>query len=427
MPETATSSAPRTLTPRLALALSGGGFRASLFHLGVIRRLAEEGWLGRVDVLSMVSGGSLLGAFAVPRWRRMLDAAATKGEVAALEETITRPFVAAIGARSFLAWWGEHLLTLPFRKVRDASLTRTSVAAELYGEWLAEKMLCSEMPEAPYAIFNASSLIAGRAWRFTRDGLGDSRFGYSAWGAKALPVGVAAGASAAFPPVFTPARIRTADYSFGGSLYGEASLDVPKFIPLSDGGVYDNLGMEVFSKEEPERLPGGVRMARPEFLVASDAGYPAQTNFRDNGLPAISEGLLLYRVDAMARDQVGALRRRMAVRQFIEGKPHGVIATLGSSIASIERGAKKKYVRSADPSTMIPESVLPRIQQMRTNLDRFTAMEADAVQYHAYLLTDAVLTLNNDSQPDAYRVKSEGKWVVSKDQLQAWNALLKKV
>lgn len=357
----------------------------------------------------------------------MLDVAAAKGEVAALDEVISKPFVAAIGARSFLAWWGEHLLTLPLRKLRDASVTRTTVAAELYGEWLAQKLLCSEMPERPYAIFNASSLIAGRAWRFTRDGLGDSRFGYAAWGSKPLPVGVAAGASAAFPPVFTPARIRTADYSFGTPSWGEAPLPIPKFIPLSDGGVYDNLGIEVFSKEQPEQLPGGVTISRPEFLVASDAGYPPQAKYRENGLPAIAEGILLYRVDAMARDQVGALRRRMAVRQFIDGKPHGVIATLGSSIASIERGAKKKYVRSADPSTLIPDSVLPRIQLMRTNLDQFTAMEAEAVQYHAYLLTDAVLTLNNDSQPEAYRVKGEGKWVVSKDQMQAWDALLKKV
>jgi hypothetical protein len=396
----------------------------------VLKRIAEEGWLPRLDVISMVSGGSLLGAFAIPRWSRMLEAAKTKGDAAALEETIARPFVAALGARNFLAWWGEHLLTLPVRKLFDSSLTRTSVAAELYGHWLAEKMLCSELPEKPYAIFNSSSLIAGRAWRFTRDGLGDSRFGYSAWGSKPLPVGVAAGASAAFPPVFTPARIRAADYSFGGSPHGEAPLDIPKYIPLTDGGVYDNLGMEVFSKEsdeKPQQLPGGLTMARPEFLIASDAGYPAQTKFRDNGLPAVSEGLLLYRVDAMARDQVGALRRRMAVEQFIQGKPHGVIATLGSSIASIERRAKKQYVRSGDASTLIPASILPRIQEMRTNLDRFTALEADAVQYHAYLLTDAVLLLNNDSQPEAYRVNGPGKWVVSKDQLQAWDALLKAV
>jgi predicted acylesterase/phospholipase RssA len=46
---------------RLGLALSGGGFRASFFHLGVLRRLAELDLLRHVATLSTVSGGSILG------------------------------------------------------------------------------------------------------------------------------------------------------------------------------------------------------------------------------------------------------------------------------------------------------------------------------------------------------------------------------
>ena len=48
--------------PKLGLALSGGGFRASFFHLGVLRRLAELDLLRHVSVLSTVSGGSVVGA-----------------------------------------------------------------------------------------------------------------------------------------------------------------------------------------------------------------------------------------------------------------------------------------------------------------------------------------------------------------------------
>lgn len=48
--------------PRLGLALSGGGFRASFFHLGVLRRLAELDLLRDVSVLSTVSGGSIVAA-----------------------------------------------------------------------------------------------------------------------------------------------------------------------------------------------------------------------------------------------------------------------------------------------------------------------------------------------------------------------------
>src|SRR3954468_24821977 len=51
-----------TRRPGLGLALSGGGFRASFFHVGVLARLAETGMLRKVELISTVSGGSILGA-----------------------------------------------------------------------------------------------------------------------------------------------------------------------------------------------------------------------------------------------------------------------------------------------------------------------------------------------------------------------------
>lgn len=45
------------------MCLSGGGYRAALFHLGALRRLNELGALGRIDTISGVSGGSILAAF----------------------------------------------------------------------------------------------------------------------------------------------------------------------------------------------------------------------------------------------------------------------------------------------------------------------------------------------------------------------------
>jgi len=58
---------------RLGLSLAGGGFRASLFHLGVLRRLAELDILRRVEVLSTVSGGSIIGALYVLLLKKYLE------------------------------------------------------------------------------------------------------------------------------------------------------------------------------------------------------------------------------------------------------------------------------------------------------------------------------------------------------------------
>ena len=44
----------------LALALSGGGVRASVFHCGVLQRLALDGLLEKTTFVSSVSGGSLV-------------------------------------------------------------------------------------------------------------------------------------------------------------------------------------------------------------------------------------------------------------------------------------------------------------------------------------------------------------------------------
>jgi NTE family protein len=56
------ATSPRRGRTKLGLALAGGGFRASLFHVGVLRELARRGLLGKVEVLSTVSGGSIVGA-----------------------------------------------------------------------------------------------------------------------------------------------------------------------------------------------------------------------------------------------------------------------------------------------------------------------------------------------------------------------------
>src|SRR5262249_3160335 len=58
---------------KVGLALSGGGFRASLFHIGVLARLAELDVLRHVEVLSCVSGGSIIGAYFYLELRHLLQ------------------------------------------------------------------------------------------------------------------------------------------------------------------------------------------------------------------------------------------------------------------------------------------------------------------------------------------------------------------
>lgn len=58
---------------KVGLGLSGGGFRASLYHIGVLARLAEVDLLRHVEVLSCVSGGSIVGAHYYLKLRKLLE------------------------------------------------------------------------------------------------------------------------------------------------------------------------------------------------------------------------------------------------------------------------------------------------------------------------------------------------------------------
>jgi predicted acylesterase/phospholipase RssA len=55
---------------RIGLALSGGGFRATLYHLGLVRFLRDAGILSRVSRITSVSGGSIFAAHLVLNWDR---------------------------------------------------------------------------------------------------------------------------------------------------------------------------------------------------------------------------------------------------------------------------------------------------------------------------------------------------------------------
>jgi NTE family protein len=390
------------IKPRISLALSGGGFRASLFHLGTLRAIVEQGWAPRVDAISTVSGGSIIGAFIALRWSQML---AEGGDPAAYQRVIVEPFVRQVTRSNFITAWVGLSLALPFVKPFDRTYTRTRLAGRLYGEWFYNNATCSDLPEQPFLILNATNLQSGRAWRFTRDGLGDSRNGYSSWNGNPLSVGEAVGASAAFPPVFTPARIRRSDYDFGKPAYGEEPIQSFPIITLTDGGVYDNSGLEAVWKTTP--LPCRAEaLSVSEFLVVSDAGAPPQYHFRASGIPGWSDALLLYRSDAIARDQVSALRRRMLFKDItsVAATRGGTYVMLGSSIDRIPGTGAQDYTDQVGKEYRVPKEIERRINIIRTHLDRFSEIECEALMYHAYSMTDAFLWAHRATCPIAYQV-----------------------
>ena len=413
------------MKPRIALALSGGGFRASIFHLGVLRRLAESGWLTRVDIVSTVSGGSILGAFLALRWQELLRSG---GDEAAFMRFIVEPFLGRATQHSFLAEWLRGAWRWPLRKIADSSFTRTQAAADLFDANFFDHKSCRDLPDAPLLVLNATSLQSMRSWRFTRYGLGDSRIGHALWANHPLSIGTCVGASAAFPPVFPPARIWRSNYAFSGPLYGESELPYFPMIPLTDGGVYDNNGLEVLIK--PVLVPGlEERVETADFLVVSDGGAVPQYRFSATGLPGLGDALLLYRVDEIAREQVTALRSRSLIADFMSRKRQGLFVTLKSEVARIGEVPFANYCEHVKREYLIPADLLDLVRGIRTSLDRFNDTEATALMYHAYLMTDAFLWCYRETFAPEYKVDAvpSPRWLIkfSPSTARDWRLALK--
>jgi predicted acylesterase/phospholipase RssA len=251
--------------PRIGVAVSGGGFRATAFGLGCLRALHDVGLLSSLVVISGISGGSLLtalyaytpGSFAdfdnatVCLLRRGLQGALIRRAVA--PQALARQTSAAARVLA------PHS---PASQSRLRTANRTdALRAELAYRAFGDRTLDRVARPGLATVITATDLRTSNAVRF-----GSTRSSCSAYGTITEPVTVAdaVAASAAYP-LLLPAIERS--YTF---IRSETSTPAPQILLLSDGGIYDNLGLTVL---EPGR--SAVHTAHVynlDYVIACDAG-----------------------------------------------------------------------------------------------------------------------------------------------------------
>jgi NTE family protein len=225
----AESDAP---TGGTALCLSGGGYRAMLFHLGTLWRLNELGYLPKLDRVSSVSGGSITAAVLALAWGRLeFDA----GGVARQFQSLVVEPVRRLGAKT---------IDVPsvFLGVLGPGGVGDRVAGA-YRRHLFGDATLQDLPDRPFFVLNATNMQSGVLWRFTKPYTWDYRVGQIK--NPRIELAVAVAASAAFPPVLSPVRLRLEDAAYTPDTGKD--LQRPPFttcVVLTDGGVYDNLGLE---------------------------------------------------------------------------------------------------------------------------------------------------------------------------------------
>jgi NTE family protein len=262
----------------IGLALSGGGSRAMAFHLGCLRALHDLELLDRIGVLSTISGGSVIGAYyayspgkSFPEFeadiKRFLRIGFHKEIV--IELLRPRNFLPGLTA-CFLAHAQDGLSLITKREPKIPRFRSRTDAFEtvLRRNLFSDLRMVSPRRQNLEVIVGACELRTGTAFRFSNVRSGSWRHGEVAENNIALSFAVAA--SAAYP-IFLPAFDRTFEFRKGGELHKAR-------ISLTDGGVYDNLGIQVL---EPGRDPKFSLHTFPcEYILSCNAGQGQEAGLR---------------------------------------------------------------------------------------------------------------------------------------------------
>jgi predicted acylesterase/phospholipase RssA len=233
---------------RIGLALSGGGFRATLFHLGVIRFLRDADLLSCVSHITAVSGGSVLAAHLTLNWNRYngspddFDAAAAeiiRFVQRDVRNRIIRRLPLALPIHA-MRW----LVRLPLAR----SLTRSGMLEQYYENELYGQRCLYELPETPELHLLATNLGEGALCSFTRGGvimqkrLPGKLFHFEKIHSGLGTVALAVAASSAFPGFFPPLLVH-------GQKIGAIESQFRNQL-FTDGGIFDNLGIRMFRNIE---------------------------------------------------------------------------------------------------------------------------------------------------------------------------------
>jgi len=346
----------------VALCLSGGGYRAMLFHVGALKRLNELGYLPRLSRVSSVSGGSITAGVLALAWPD-LHYDPTHTTAANFDELVVAPLRSLAGR------------TIDVRAIVSGIVvpgqTISHRIESYYRKHLFGDRTLQDLPDEPRFVINATSLQSGDLFRFSKPYLWDYRVGEVP--NPAIPIATAVAASSAFPPFLSPATLTFPEGAFvssGGN--GLAHPPYTRRIALSDGGVYDNLGLEAAWK------------ACKTVLVSDGGGHMA-----DKPHPAHDWLLQSFRVTSVIDNQVRSLRKHQVIDGYISGAREGTYWGIRGHVADYNL---------PDALPCPPEKTMA-IAAVKTRLCRMSRETQERLVNWGYAICDTAMRAH--VEPDA--------------------------
>ncbi len=364
LPEQVRAEDPqRRRTRGAGLALSGGGYRAMLFHVGALRRLYEIGALQHVRRISSVSGGSIAAVQLALHWDELIVG---EPDIDRFVKLVEQPCLDHAG--QLLDVSGGLLGFVTPRR----SIAHT--IAKTYNKWFDDKTL-QHLPDSTRFVFCATNLGTGSVVRFSKEYMADYRVGKR--DAPTLRLGDIVAASAAFPPVLSPMRIRLdSDQALTEQFDGDnpplRDTDYACKLELSDGGVYDNLGLQSIEQFTT--------------LLVSDGGGPFQYD-DDVATNWLQHMIRCWKV---TDNQVRSLRRSALIDQYDAGSRFGAFW-----------GISTLYSEYPNQSLKVDDSWTDYLRSISTRLAPVDDTRKRQLVNFSYCLCDAAIRsyVTNDPLP----------------------------
>lgn len=349
---------------RIGVAFSGGGIRAAIFHLGVLKWMAENNMLEDITRITSVSGGSLCigliyshNNYKWPTSEEFLNIVLPKIKNVILKKDIQN---IALIKLILSPWWWNRKVNL--------------IAKVMRKHWgITGKIADLEMN--PLWYINCTTFETGKRFRFSQKNMGDYKIGYVE--NPDIFLADALAASAGFPIFIGPYKLKADKYSWKKSYYSkDDSFPKDKFLHLWDGGVYDNLGLEsVYKMDNCGCLSEGI-----DYVIVSNASENAGYQKRKGDFSRKN----LKRLLDIAMDQVGALRNR-SVMDYIKRTQNGVYFKIGNSAENI---TKASGVIGEIKEELISECISTddaiKVCNYSTTLNKPSESDFDLILRHGY-------------------------------------------
>lgn len=362
---------------KIALALSGGGVRASLFHLGILKYLAQKNLLEKVTFISTVSGGSIVAGL-------IFSANKNKWPSSKQFLEIIYPSVKDKLQKTNIR---NKIISRMIKNPR--TLLRHGISGLLQKTLLEDLNLSgnlNDIPEEPRWIINSTTYETGKNFRFMSKRMGDYLTGYVL--KPSISISTAVAASAGFPGLIGPYILHTDEFQWSQYLpdsQSELQSIAPKFDKLRiwDGGVYDNLGVEALYKTEKHQLREGF-----DFLIVCDGSAPL------NQTEASYFFVRAKRLVDIATSQARNLMARSLFKFFNDNSYSGVYLNIGESPSRIAELSKKSLPASLNVKSFLSDDECTKVANLATTLSCYKSEEIENILRHGVEVAEAALRIH---------------------------------